>query len=59
MEYMIFYSTEWALVALAVSVAGLWALMSINRLPQALHTEISKRVEQSIIVEHDTGVDKV
>ena len=46
------------MIVLAVAAVGLWALMSLNRLPQVLRTEISRRVEHSIVVEHDTGADK-
>ncbi|MGJ7579020.1 hypothetical protein ACSFA3_02440 [Variovorax sp. RHLX14] len=59
MENVLFSSLEWAIIVLAVAGAGLWALMSLNRLPQVLHTEISRRVEHSIVVEHDTGADKL
>ena len=58
MENVLFSSGEWAMIVLAVAGAGLWALMSLNRLPQLLRTEISRRVEHSIVVEHDTGTDK-
>lgn len=59
MENVLFSSVEWAMIVLAVAGVGLWALMSLNRLPQVLHTEIIRRVEHSIIVEHDTGTDKI
>ena len=58
MENVLFSTGEWAMIVLAVAGAGLWALMSLNRLPQVLRTEISRRVENSIVVEHDTGTDK-
>ena len=57
MENVLFSSGEWAMIVLAVAAVGLWALMSLNRLPQVLRTEISRRVEHSIVVEHDTGTD--
>lgn len=59
MENVLFSSVEWAMIVLAVAGVGLWALMSLNRLPQVLHTEIIRRVEHSITVEHDTGTDKI
>lgn len=54
MENVFFSTTEWAMIVLGVGGVGLWALMSIDRLPTLLRTEISKRVEHSIVVEHDT-----
>lgn len=59
MENVLFSSMEWAMIVLGVAGVGLWALMSLNRLPQVLHTEIIRRVERSIVVEHDTGTDKI
>lgn len=58
MENVFFSTIEWAMLVLAVGSAGLWALMSIDRLPTLLRTEISKRVEHSIVVEHDTNMGK-
>lgn len=58
MENVFFSTTEWAMLVLGVGGVGLWALMSIDRLPTLLRMEISKRVERSIVVEHDTGMRK-
>ena len=58
MENVFFSTTEWAMLVLGVGGVGLWALMSIDRLPTLLRMEISKRVERSIVVEHDTGMGK-
>lgn len=58
MESLILSNMGYAMVVIAAVVGGLWAVMSINRLPPLLRTEISRRIEHSIVVEHDTEMGK-
>lgn len=54
--YLYFTGIEWVLPLLAVVGVGVFVLVSIDRLPALLRLEISRRVEASIVVEHETQV---
>ncbi|MGI4777480.1 MAG: hypothetical protein ACRYGA_05095 [Janthinobacterium lividum] len=47
---------EWILPLVGVGVfsVGLFLLTSLSRLPNLLNLEISRRVEKSIVIEHET-----
>jgi hypothetical protein len=54
MNDLYFPGIEWVLPLLAVVGVGVFVLASIDRLPALLRLEISRRVEASIVVEHET-----
>ncbi len=59
MEYLFFTPVEWAVGFGTAASIGLWVQLSVNRLPPVLQDEISRRVEQSIVIEHQTESGKL
>ena len=59
MESLFFTPFEWAIGFAAAASVGLWVQLSVNRLPLVLRDEISRRVEQSIVIELETDLARL